>query len=347
MKSSINILTGVATLERHVVDKKVGSNGRAWVSIHYTGVCGSQLFEYLGLRESKKYWPHCFGHEAIGTIEILPLDYNGKLKVGDVVLCSWIPRPNNPDSNAEVTSFQLTSLDGTNINCGAIATFGTSMSIAISKLHKIDDNFKQDFCSPLLGCAIPTAVSAAKKALDAISNLSTVENRCILINGFGGIGFLVGLYLMTASANSELPLTVYVSDVDHAKLEIAESIGLARLPMQSNVDVCIECSGAVEGINAALEKMGKVSQMLIVSHPPDGQYFKVLPHRIVSGLTITGVIAEFDEQGKFLSEIITWYSDVRDQIVSHVRLYDGLVALDEIFNSWGSGFCVRNIIRIT
>ena len=38
------------------------------VKIKDTAICGSQLFEIEGKRESKKYIPHALGHEATGVV---------------------------------------------------------------------------------------------------------------------------------------------------------------------------------------------------------------------------------------------------------------------------------------
>ena len=38
------------------------------VKINYTGVCGSQIMEFLGNRGKDNFLPHAFGHEAVGQV---------------------------------------------------------------------------------------------------------------------------------------------------------------------------------------------------------------------------------------------------------------------------------------
>ena len=42
--------------------------GQVLVSIHYSGVCHSQLAEVRGMRGEDSYLPHLLGHEAVGTV---------------------------------------------------------------------------------------------------------------------------------------------------------------------------------------------------------------------------------------------------------------------------------------
>ena len=55
----------------------------------YSGICGSQIAEYLGLRGKDKYLPHLLGHEGTGIVHSIGKNVK-KLKKGDRVFLTWI-----------------------------------------------------------------------------------------------------------------------------------------------------------------------------------------------------------------------------------------------------------------
>ena len=61
------ILTKSKKLELHnfKIPRKLRDD-QVLVKIKYTGICGSQIMEYLGKRGKDIYLPHALGHEAVG-----------------------------------------------------------------------------------------------------------------------------------------------------------------------------------------------------------------------------------------------------------------------------------------
>ena len=70
IKNKIAVLENVAKPLRILNDVQIPKlkKGQVLVKIKYSGICGSQIFEILGMRDSIKYIPHVLGHEASGTI---------------------------------------------------------------------------------------------------------------------------------------------------------------------------------------------------------------------------------------------------------------------------------------
>ncbi len=63
--------------------------GQVLVEIAYSGVCGTQVNEWLGKKGEDKWLPHCMGHEATGSVlEIGP--GVTKVKPADKVVLSWL-----------------------------------------------------------------------------------------------------------------------------------------------------------------------------------------------------------------------------------------------------------------
>ena len=42
--------------------------GQVRIKIYYSALCGTQLGEWEQNRGKDAYLPHCFGHEAVGTV---------------------------------------------------------------------------------------------------------------------------------------------------------------------------------------------------------------------------------------------------------------------------------------
>ena len=54
-------------IQNFIIPKKLRDD-QVLVKIKYSGICGSQIMEYLGNRGKDNYLPHAFGHEAVGHV---------------------------------------------------------------------------------------------------------------------------------------------------------------------------------------------------------------------------------------------------------------------------------------
>ena len=85
------LLAGVRTVEvRKIPDARPERSDEAVVRVAHVGLCGTDLELYHGtssyLRDKRATYPHLFGHEWVGTIEIPPEIGHGKhLKPGAIV----------------------------------------------------------------------------------------------------------------------------------------------------------------------------------------------------------------------------------------------------------------------
>ena len=154
------------------------------VKLKYSGVCGSQIMEYLGKRGRDKYFPHTFGHEAVGTI-VKKGKKVKKVKVKDRVILSWIK-----GKGLDYGGFSLINEKGKKINFGPVSTF-SSYTIASENRVSLQPAKMSDIESVLYGCAIPTG---AGMVINQLKNLKKNHKVCLI--GVGGIGMAALLTLI-------------------------------------------------------------------------------------------------------------------------------------------------------
>ena len=64
-----SILTDIKKIEHHKfsIPNKLRDD-QVLVKINYTGICGSQVMEFLGNRGKDNYLPYAFRYEAVGNV---------------------------------------------------------------------------------------------------------------------------------------------------------------------------------------------------------------------------------------------------------------------------------------
>src|SRR5262245_18587964 len=90
--------------------------GQVLVEIAYSGVCGSQVNEAMGLKGEDKWLPHCLGHGATGIVRETGPAVT-KVKADDKVVLSWI-RGSGVEAGGAVYRW-----GARNVNAGAVMTF--------------------------------------------------------------------------------------------------------------------------------------------------------------------------------------------------------------------------------
>ena len=69
------------------------NNGYVLVKMKFSGMCHTQLNEIKGILGKDKFIPHCIGHEGVGEIVKIGKGVS-KIKIGDMVVVSWIKKKN-------------------------------------------------------------------------------------------------------------------------------------------------------------------------------------------------------------------------------------------------------------
>ena len=143
------------------------------VKMKYSGICGSQIAEYLGFRGKDKYLPHLFGHEGTGVICGLGKKVK-KFKLGDRVFLTWIKPKKKTYNN------YLYLHKNTKVNAGPITTLSNYTHVSKYCVYKLPKkiSFK---AGVLMGCAFPTGYGMVK-------NYSNIKKKKLLLIGLGGVG---------------------------------------------------------------------------------------------------------------------------------------------------------------
>lgn len=148
--------------------------GQVLVEIAFSGACGSQVNEAMGLKGEDRWLPHCLGHEATGTVlEVGPSVT--KVKAGDKVVLSWL-KGSGIEAGGAVYRW-----DGRNVNAGAVTTFQRHAMVSENRLSPIPAGLPMT-TAVLLGCAAPTGMGAV------LNVLAVKPGDSVAIFGTGGVG---------------------------------------------------------------------------------------------------------------------------------------------------------------
>ena len=143
----------------------------------YSGICGTQIAEYKGLKNNKKYLPHMMGHESVGIV-VQKHNSVTKLNVGDKVITHWMNAKGNGSDVPKY--FYKKKL----INSGLITTFSNYSIISKNKVTKINIKVKNS-AAPLFGCSLSTAYGTFLKKSNC--NFWVWTNRSEYYSGFKNI----------------------------------------------------------------------------------------------------------------------------------------------------------------
>jgi S-(hydroxymethyl)glutathione dehydrogenase / alcohol dehydrogenase len=222
--------------------------GQALVEIVYSGVCGTQVNEWLGRKGEDKWLPHCLGHEATGVV--LETGPNvTKAKGQDKVVLSWL-RGSGAEAGGAVYDW-----DGRRVNAGAVTTFQRHAIVSENRLTRLPEGLPMDVAT-MLGCAAPTGMGAVTNVLkvrpgDSIAVFGTggVGLNAVMAAAFSGATTIVGVDPVPLRRNlAKLYGATHV--VDPASGDVLEQI---RAIVPQGVDVAVEASGLPEVMAAAMQ----------------------------------------------------------------------------------------------
>lgn len=253
------------------------------VEMLYSGICGSQLMEFLGHRGEDRFLPHLFGHEGVGIVTRVGKRVK-KVEPGQRVALTWI-KGEGLDSPSIVLQSELGL-----INAGQVSTLTEFAVVAESRVFPIDVGVS-DRLAVLLGCALPTGVGMVLNSFDV-----GIHHR-VGVFGLGGVGTSTLLTLKALGAKC-----LVVTDTNERKREWAHRVGVAEVidpaagPLRNQLehagifefDLVFDCSGSVRSMEAAFESLSRHGALVFASHPPTGQRISLDPHQLISGKSIKG-----------------------------------------------------------
>jgi S-(hydroxymethyl)glutathione dehydrogenase / alcohol dehydrogenase len=244
------------------------------VKMKYSGICGSQIAEYLGNRGKDNFLPHMLGHEGTGIV--YKTGRNVKhLKKGDKVFLTWI-KPKN--INYKNYTFKKGKKD---INSGPVTTFSNFTYVSKYCVHKLPKylNYKSGV---LMGCAFPTGYGMVK-------NFSKVSNKKILICGIGGVGLssLIG-------AIEHKPAEIHIIDKNKKRVDEvlsyikSRNISYLKKAKKKYYDYIFESTGDIHSLQNTLEYLNDSGKCIFATHPKSKLKIKINPHDLIKGKKIEG-----------------------------------------------------------
>lgn len=261
MKSAL--LTGIGKpLEIAEIEPFDLDYGQVLVKVIVSGICGAQLQEIDGHKESGPK-PHPMGHEGCGIVEAVGPRVTKVVK-GDKVVMHW-----RPGSGIEA-NFGRYRMGPATISGGRVTTFMEQAIVSENRITRVPTEASNELCA-LLGCGLSTA-------------LATLENeagmkmgKSVLIVGFGGLGvnLAYAAHLLRASR-------VAVVDVDWTKNETIKKFGCQCFSTNRQMnfvedacehpfDIIIETSGNPKAMSTTQCLLAPSGTMIWLGQPPPGE----------------------------------------------------------------------------
>jgi S-(hydroxymethyl)glutathione dehydrogenase/alcohol dehydrogenase len=263
--------------------------GQALVEIAYSGVCGTQVNEWLGKKGEDKWLPHCLGHEATGVVVEVGPNVT-KVKASDKVVLSWL-KGSGLEAGGAVYDW-----DGRQVNAGGVTTFQRHALVSENRLSRVPEGLPMDVAT-MLGCAAPTGMGAV------INVLKVRPGDSIAIFGTGG----VGLNAVMAAAFSGATTIVGV-DPSPLRRSLAKLYGATHVVDPAEGDPLEQIRAIVpHGVDVAVEASGLPAVMALAMQATRMQGGRaVVVGNASHGSTVAVDAATFN-QGKSL--LGTWGGD--------------------------------------
>jgi threonine dehydrogenase-like Zn-dependent dehydrogenase len=240
----------------------VPGKNEALLKIKYCGICGADVASFTGNQPFTTY-PRIPGHEFSAEIAELPFDYNGELKVGDIVTC-------NPYFNCG----SCYSCRRGHYNC---CTDNKTMGV------QRDGSFCEYITMPTGRIYNGMGLNAEQLSLIEPFSISyhaldrTVIRRSdrVLIIGAGPIGLFALISAKLKGAR------VWVADILDGRLEMAKQYGAdgiintkkikfsdaaADITGGDGFDVCVEACGLPETFLAAIDSAAFAANIILIGN---------------------------------------------------------------------------------
>jgi 2-desacetyl-2-hydroxyethyl bacteriochlorophyllide A dehydrogenase len=225
--------------------------GEVQLRVAYCGVCGTDVHIYHGAMAHRLRLPQVIGHEVSAEIAALGEGVTG-WQVGDRVTVRPLqPGADDPSDNGQ----RHIGKNLTFIGIDSPGGMQSHWNVPAHTLHRLPDNL-----SLTLGALIePLAVACHDVRLGGLQ-----AGEYAVVIGGGPIGMLIALIAKHKGAQ------VLVSEVNPARLQLAESLGLATVnPKETDIVTCVDefTNGAmadvvfeVSGVAAGVQAMTQVAR---------------------------------------------------------------------------------------
>lgn len=336
------ILTGKKKIRIEDITFKSINHGQVLVKNIYAGICGTQLLEFEGKKGKDKFYPHCFGHEALSKVIKIGPGVK-KVKKNDLVIASWIQ-----GRGIAAKPPKYYNKKGEIINSGPISVFSEYSIISENRLYRKPRKVEKKFAA-VFGCALPTGIGSLISYID----YSSIKNICII--GFGGVGLFSYLASKFCKINN-----IVVIDNDKSKLNKAKKMG-AKIFLNKNkkidpekikelnnnnlFDVIIEATGNSKVIEQATLLLNHHGSLIINGNVPFGERIKINPIIFNQGKKIFGSFGGGSNIDTEMATYIKIFKLIPQKIKKENFKFFKLRQISYIFNNFSKMKIIRPIIK--
>jgi len=303
------------------------------VKINYTGICGSQIMEFLGHRGKDNFLPHAFGHEAVGRVIAIGKKVK-KVFPKDEVILSWIK-----GKGLDYGGFKLANVKNQKINFGPISTFSSFAIVSENRVF-LKPKEMSKIEAVLYGCATPTGAGIVIKQLKEIK-----KNHKVCLIGVGGVGMAALLALIKKKPQ------IFVIEKNKNKQKFLKKFNVNILndkelnAYNNSFDFCIETSGTTNMIEQGFDLIKKNGKIVFASHPANLKKIKLNPHDLISGKRIYGSWGGNCNLDIDINKIFKYFDEKNIFSTSAKISFFNLENINQAFNKVISGQINRAIIK--
>ena len=313
---------------------KILRDDQVLVKINYTGICGSQIMEYLGKRGKDNYLPHALGHEAVGQVIAIGNKVK-KVSIKDKVILSWIK-----GKGLDYGGFKLISEKKKLINFGPISTFSSHAIVSENRVF-LKPKKMLDVEAVLYGCAIPTGAGMVINQLKEIK-----KNHSVCLIGVGGVGMATLLTLIKKKPQ------IFVIEKNKEKQNYLKKFNVKILSYnklrnyKNYFDFCIETSGTTVMIEKGFDLIKNKGKLIFASHTENSKKIKLNPHDFISGKKIYGSWGGCCTLDKDINNIFKYFNNKNIFSTYGKMSFFKLKNINQAFKKVISGEINRAIIKL-
>jgi L-iditol 2-dehydrogenase len=299
-------------------------SGEVLVQVAACGICGSDVHGYDG-STGRRVPPIVMGHEAAGTVAaagagVADLSLGDRVTFDSTIYCGSCPYCLRGQVNL-CDQRKVLGVSCADYRChGAFASY---VVVPRRIIYRLPD---------ALSFAEAAMLEAVSVAIHGVALSGVVSGNSALVIGAGMIGLLTLQALRVAGCDQ-----VFVADIDHSRLALAEKLGATRVLQASGaelvgeifrlthgrgVDVAVEAVGISATVRSAVECVRKGGLVTLVGNISP-EVTLPLQHVVARQIRLQGSCASAGEYPRAIELLASGAIEVKPMITAVAPLEDG------------------------
>lgn len=339
MHAAILVETGAPLVVAEVEPPSRLEYGQVLVSVHASGICGSQIGEIDGVKGPDKFLPHLLGHEGGGVVEDVGPGVR-QVKRGDRVVMHW---RKGAGIESPTPKYRWGARE---VNAGWVTTFNDRAVVSENRVTRVDEDVPFEVAA-LLGCAVTTG-------LGVVTNDARVRiGESVAVYGVGGVGLCV---VQGAALAGAWPIIAI--DRDPAKLAMALDFGathaldtaaagrpaaIRSIAGPAGVDVAVDTTGHVPLVEEACEITSPRGRTVFVGVPRTGEKARLSTLPLFFGKTIHGSHGGQSEPAADIPRYVNLWRQGRlrlSEMITHTHALGEINDAIALVRTGGAGRCL-------